>query len=60
MAKIRHSVDGRFDVLLDSEDVEIVKLMLNDKKWPDVARELMSQGYSLTDAVALTFEARKD
>ena len=54
---IKHSVDGRFTIDLDSDDIEIVGLMLKDEPRIEVIRKLKASGKSLTESVALVREA---
>lgn len=60
MAKIPHSVDGRFTVMVDEEDIEIARLMLTDAKTTDIAKAFMADGRSLTEAMAIISEAKRE
>ncbi len=55
---VKHSVDGRFEIDLDADDIEIVGMMLADKSEMDVVRELKVAGRSLGEIVALIREAK--
>ena len=60
MSIVKHSFDGRYDIYLDTDDIEIVKLMLEDKKTNfEVRQKFKASGYAGDVVVALLTEAEK-
>ena len=57
---IEHWIDGRYPIQVNLEDIEIAKILLQEKKKMEVIKEFIANGFKPIYSIAVISEALRE